>query len=818
MPGTVKQFIDYSVNTNNDTGINDAASIQPYNNGESMDATVLDRPPESLRQRSEAVRNVEMDSLFLRDADRTLIITGPGLITWPGSTTASASGIPVVSDALFLLPMLTPGNPQTSPIPPVASAFGTINLERFDSTNAILVTSLRRSYAAGDQISITVVAGASFACTLSDDAVFQRTINIVATNATTLSTVINALNALAPTVAGDTTPIVSAALEGGALGSDLVLTTQAKQFMLGNYDGEGHVVTPANLAAFFTGNPTEALAEGDTLAVSFASVTSTSSTGGRRQSIPENSNTAIPVGSFFNSRVHPELLVNALPICKVVNGHLVFATGCEVVAGSSGFSLSGTSYGGGPNWADGTTNPATTVNAQLSKIVSDLVGATGTGKIEGSAVGTYLGAATLASQISTMANFVHDDRPPTEASIVPLRVLRDWQGNARSLVDHMGLPNGQVSQIETHWNLPIVTVPVPLTTGIIDVGTWTRVNTTGSWATVSTSSTLTFPLPSIPAGAIITSVNCVINQGAINDVTDVLLNLWSNGAFVSTLAQQNAVAGSGGGVSFVQLEAPASSGFMPQQWGGDPEQLVIQIVTSINSPPGTFALLSLSVSYMMPMENNAFGGTSLGKATACDAITNDDPDANLNQRSLHLFAASVSGTKGDMVYTGNAHETYFDADTAFAMEFMLYTGTITDSSNAAVFRAGITGEPASGSLGSDYFIGFNYTGGTAAWQLQVFENTSNNLTSTGVTVVANTLYRMRLEVYGVNRNSTGHTRCVAYINGVKVAEFNTLTLGFHSYTMEFSAASPITTAAGPYDFRVGRVRRTWNNIAAGDVL
>lgn len=36
-------------------------------------------------------------------------------------------------------------------------------------------------------------------------------------------------------------------------------------------------------------------------------------------------------------------------------------------------------YAGGPNWHDGTTNPATTVEAQLDKIVTDLVGETGGG-------------------------------------------------------------------------------------------------------------------------------------------------------------------------------------------------------------------------------------------------------------------------------------------------------------------------------------------------------------------------------------------------------------------------------------------------------
>jgi hypothetical protein len=340
MPGDVQQFIDYTVNTNADTGENNSTSILPLNNAEPLDSSHIGRPGESLRQRTEAIRSLFKDSLYLRDADRGLVIAGPGLITWPGSTTASASGIPVISDNLYILPMLTPGSAQTPPVPPVASAFGTLTLQKVGPANGIVVTSLRRSYANGDQISIDVAPGATFSCTLDVETTYQRTIHIVATGATTLSATIAALAALTPTgPAGDTTPIVSAALAGGALGTDLLLTTQAKQYVSGNFDGEGHTITPANLASFFSGNPSSALAEGDTLCIAYDQVSDTSSTGGRRQSIPENSNTAVSVGAFFNSRVNPSLLVNALPICKVVNGTLVFATGAQLAAGVTNVSL-----------------------------------------------------------------------------------------------------------------------------------------------------------------------------------------------------------------------------------------------------------------------------------------------------------------------------------------------------------------------------------------------------------------------------------------------------------------------------------------------
>lgn len=408
MSGTVRQFVDFTNAATADTGENNSTSITPISDGESANQTVLRRPSESLRQRAEAIRNVMVDTLYLRDADRNLLIAGPGTVTWPGSTTAAASGIPTLSDVLYVLPMLSPGSAQTAPVPPVASAFGSLHLQRSsDSMNSILVTSRRRSYAAGDQINVTVTSGASFSCVLDAESGYERTINVTAVSGTTtLNDVITALNGLLPG-APDNTQLVTAVLEGGALGTDLLLTPQAKQYVSGNYDGEGHAITPANLASFFASNPTQALAEGDTLCVSYAMVSDTASTGGRRQSLPENSNTAIPAASFFNSRVHPENLTNALPICKVVNDRLVFATGAEVPAGATSVSLTSTAatdvtYGGGGNWADGTTNPATSVESQLDKIITDLAGATGTGKVQGSAVGSDLAAATLASQISSL--------------------------------------------------------------------------------------------------------------------------------------------------------------------------------------------------------------------------------------------------------------------------------------------------------------------------------------------------------------------------------------------------------------------------------
>lgn len=58
-------------------------------------------------------------------------------------------------------------------------------------------------------------------------------------------------------------------------------------------------------------------------------------------------------------------------------------------------------YPGGPAWADGVTNPASTVLAQLTKIITDLAGSQGSAKL-GSPASGNLSAGTLLSQLQSL--------------------------------------------------------------------------------------------------------------------------------------------------------------------------------------------------------------------------------------------------------------------------------------------------------------------------------------------------------------------------------------------------------------------------------
>jgi hypothetical protein len=78
-----------------------------------------------------------------------------------------------------------------------------------------------------------------------------------------------------------------------------------------------------------------------------------------------------------------------------------FASVAAAVAGA--VTAAGTSYAGGGAWADGTTNPATTVELQLDKIVSELTAGTGAAKIGSAATGD-VAATTVQGALAELAS------------------------------------------------------------------------------------------------------------------------------------------------------------------------------------------------------------------------------------------------------------------------------------------------------------------------------------------------------------------------------------------------------------------------------
>lgn len=101
------------------------------------------------------------------------------------------------------------------------------------------------------------------------------------------------------------------------------------------------------------------------------------------------------------------------------------------LGGNGGAAMIG--YNGGPAWADGTTNPATTVEAQLDKVISDLAGSTGAAKIfsalKDAGGGYSLSAGTVASQLLALITKHKDHETDPTAAHAATAVSNTPAGN-----------------------------------------------------------------------------------------------------------------------------------------------------------------------------------------------------------------------------------------------------------------------------------------------------------------------------------------------------------------------------------------------------
>lgn len=103
------------------------------------------------------------------------------------------------------------------------------------------------------------------------------------------------------------------------------------------------------------------------------------------------------VGCLFLAAVTSVAAAAPIVSCNTTDQNLI---GLDL---STTGQASNIQYGGGGAWADGGTNPATTVEAQLDKVISDLAATTGGAKIGGAASGTDIAAANLNVQIANLA-------------------------------------------------------------------------------------------------------------------------------------------------------------------------------------------------------------------------------------------------------------------------------------------------------------------------------------------------------------------------------------------------------------------------------
>lgn len=330
---------DYRTAT--DTGETDSTAIAPVNDGEPANQTILRRPPENLRGRTEAVRQFIADQLVLRDFDRNTILWGGGDITFTGANPTYTGTISITSN-LYLGSAATPGNNASAPY--IVSSPSSLTIGT-PANNELVFTSVKKAYQGSDpllakvnDISVEIVSGGSPSIVVNGGGGILNNIYITITGTTTCTDVINL-------VTGDpgASALVTVALGAGSTGTNLAPLWSVTEwagdytlrFLQGGVPGIVHEITDVVLSAFF-GTVANQLQAGDSLAIQYDKLFDTAGLGGRFQSTAENGMIGIPTGSLFNTRREPEKIPNCIPICKCLDDDtLLFLDGSLITRGST---------------------------------------------------------------------------------------------------------------------------------------------------------------------------------------------------------------------------------------------------------------------------------------------------------------------------------------------------------------------------------------------------------------------------------------------------------------------------------------------------
>ena len=382
-----------------DTDERTPSAVAPLSDGELVKVAITNRPTECLRNRSEVIRDELIDQKYLQDTDISWVIaegadnTGanPGtdlpLLVWDPAT-----GKFVVNPVsnLVLQPLKTPDTDTTDA---VVYTF---------VTDTLTITSLFRNYAGGNRRQVkwvwsSAITGTALAA-LSGTPNHILTITVADDGSSQTADVDNALAALGAALGAAG---FSRVLAGG---TDYIVAPPADYDFTKIFEREMHRIPASQFAAFFA-VPTNALVDGDTLAVYYEYMIEPGATGGRRQSCPTNLNISIGWGQLFIVSHEPEKLPFCVPICKRIGDDLIFLDGTicyghmtpavsPIFMGEHGYTVNRIINAASTVlvnlvnvWADAVapTGATGTINAALDGIVGDLAGhsagADGAGKI-----------------------------------------------------------------------------------------------------------------------------------------------------------------------------------------------------------------------------------------------------------------------------------------------------------------------------------------------------------------------------------------------------------------------------------------------------
>jgi len=410
MPKIYDEQVDFTT-TGVSTNQKNATSIQPIVGGENLWENVLNRTPENLRVRSEALRTAVEDLKYYADYDRALILSASST-TFQCTSETGGYVLAMTNGPLWIYPALTPGRNsggrvrgarmfvQNGSWLPYAGNPGANDLT-FIATGQY--TGMR-GYAESDDMSLgsfTVGGNRLMISLVANPAAVGGPSSISATvtgSPETLITITYGTLTTATTINQIAAWIVADLNSQGAYGLAHMIravTTSAGDsappaitngVFQGGYDAEGHQIT--DFTPFFN-VVANRLQEGESLALSFVSgpvEAGIGATGGRRQALFDlptgrtgtNTPNTLSNAILFNTGREPEKIPGSIPIGKLIDGKFVFIDGTAVGTawislGESGVTLGRLASTTAPTGASivgyggsGTWNPDTTANLALA--------------------------------------------------------------------------------------------------------------------------------------------------------------------------------------------------------------------------------------------------------------------------------------------------------------------------------------------------------------------------------------------------------------------------------------------------------------------
>lgn len=396
----------------------------------------------------------------------------------------------------------------------------------------------------------------------------------------------------------------------------------------------------------------------------------------------------------------------------------------------------------------------------------------------------------------------------SETTFTPITRWRDWQQNTRYLIDHQGLPGGQISVKDEHWVdrsdvFHVDTIAGYKIAGSPGTGTtapfFVQLITTGdTWAVL---------INNITYGAIITSIVIwYVSGNAANTLTGALhVETLSTGADTTQVSKTITTTGGAGVHTTFDVMSSPSSGHGPKLVRNT-EKLQLQLSCTIAGTP--INVYDVQIAYVLPPMGWVPFLANIDAIASGDAISFDNPVSGLNQRNVHLTTVGNAVTGGQSQLNG-PFEAWVDDDLAHGIEFMLRTGTVIDAANALTFSVVMN-------LSNGDHWGLLRGAGDTNWKLRLSDDANDQSIDTGVAFASNTVYRVKIDYQGKNRNSSGAARTRLWINGSLVATATALAAITAASAQIQILASTLVNPSGPYDVRVGRIHRAWNHLAAGD--